>query len=102
MGGAFEKREASRDLVVADLDNDGDSDLLVFEMDGPPTLIRNDTPDQGHWIGFVLRDQGRNVDAIGARVVVQDSAGVLRWRERSAGSDLEPDRYLILSNPSEP
>ena len=93
-GGAFEKREASRGLVVADLDNDGDSDLLVVEMDGPPTLIRNDTLGQGHWIGFVLRDRGQNIDAIGARIVVQDSAGVLRWRERSAGGS-----YLSTGDP---
>ena len=93
-GGAFEKREASRGLVVADLDNDGDSDLLVVELDGPPTLIRNDTPDRGHWIGLLLRDRGKNIDAIGARIVVEDSAGVLRWRERSAGGS-----YLSTGDP---
>ena len=93
-GGAFEQRRASRGLVVADLDNDGDPDLLVVELDGPPTLIRNDTVDRGNWIGFRLRQDGDNRDAIGARVVVEDSAGIVRMRERSSGGS-----YLSTGDP---
>ena len=93
-GNGFDRHESSRGLVTADLDDDGDTDILVIEMDATPTLIRNDTADAGRWIGFRLRDTGPNVDAIGARLVLEDSAGVQRWRERSAGGS-----YLSTGDP---
>ena len=93
-GDAFSSVKLSRGLVVADLDNDGDADCLVVEMDAPPSLIRNDTAEQGHWIGFELRGTAPNLDAIGARVVVRDSQGVQRLRERSSGGS-----YLSTGDP---
>jgi hypothetical protein len=93
-GDAFEKQASSRGLVAADLDNDGDVDFLVVEMDARPTLIRNDSRGGGHWIGFGLRGSGDNVDAIGTRITVEDSHGVVRWRQRVAGSS-----YLSSGDP---
>jgi hypothetical protein len=103
-GDAFEKQESSRGLVAADLDNDGDPDFLVVEMDATPTLIRNDTRSGGHWVGFQLRGSGGNVEAIGARLVVEDSAGVVRWRQRVAGgsflSEGDPRVWVGLGSAS--
>jgi enediyne biosynthesis protein E4 len=91
---AFAKVEVSRGLVAADLDNDGDPDFLVVEMDAPPTLIRNDVEKHGAWIGLALRGEGKNVDAIGARVEVEDALGIVRWRLRTSG-----ESYLSSSDP---
>lgn len=33
-----------RGLIVADLDQDGDEEILVSRLDGPPVLLRNDAP----------------------------------------------------------
>ena len=93
-GDAFELQNVSRGLVVADLDNDGDADLLVVEMDGPPTLIRNDSRLDGHWIGFLLRGEAGNRDAIGALVSVEDSDGQVRWRQQVGGGS-----YLSTGDP---
>ena len=93
-GDAFEKRASSRGLVAADLDNDGDADFLVVEMDARATLMRNDSRTEGHWVGFRLRGSGKNIDAVGARVTVEDSMGVVRWRQRVSGGS-----YLSAGDP---
>jgi hypothetical protein len=93
-GDAFAKIEVSRGLVAADLDNDGDQDFLVVELDAKPTLIENETEPRGAWIGFELGGEGGNRDAIGARLTVVDSTGTSRVRERSSGSS-----YLSSGDP---
>jgi hypothetical protein len=88
VGDGFATKKVSRGLVTGDFDNDGDADLFIVELDDLPTLIRNDS-EGGAWIGFALRGAGRMRDAIGTRLSVEDSAGVVRYRERSgAGSYL--------------
>jgi hypothetical protein len=93
-GDAFEKQASSRGLVAADLDNDGDDDFLVVEIDSRPTLIRTDTHGDAHWIGFRLRQPGANRDAIGARIVVEDSTGIVRSRQSVGGGS-----YLSTGDP---
>jgi hypothetical protein len=43
---------SSRGAIAADFDNDGDLDVLVWNRNEPPTLLRNDTPGTNHWIQF--------------------------------------------------
>ena len=93
-GDAIAKAGVSRSLVTADLDNDGDADFLIVEMDAPPILIRNDVPRRGEWIGLALRGVAGNVEAIGARITIEDSSGVRRWRERASGAG-----YLSSNDP---
>ena len=90
----WDKAAVSRGLVTADLDDDGDQDMLIVELDTPPTLLRNDTTGKGSWIGFHLIGKGKNRDAIGTRIEVVDSAGVSRWRDRAAGAS-----FLSSSDP---
>lgn len=93
-GDGFEKVAVSRGLATFDMDNDGRIDLLIVEMDAPPTLLRNDTKTPHHWIGVRLEGKGRNRDAIGARATAVDSAGVIRHRERCSGQS-----YLSTCDP---
>ena len=68
MGGGLLVEKSSRGAAFGDVDNDGDVDVLVINMNDRPTLLRNDT-DSGHnWIALKLVASGRNRDAIGARV----------------------------------
>ena len=60
----------SRGAAFGDYDDDGDIDVVINNLDGPPTLLRNDTPSEGNWIKLRLIGAGGNRDAIGARLVV--------------------------------
>jgi hypothetical protein len=58
--------ESSRGVAAGDLDNDGDIDLVVSNIDAPPTILRNGTARRGRWL---------TVDASGARRVVVEAGG---------------------------
>lgn len=93
-GQGLQIAKSSRGLAVGDLDNDGDLDLVISNMDDAPTVLRNEQRTGHHWVTIQLaRPDGRNRFAIGARVTI-DAGGVRQVREiRSGGSYLsQPDR----------
>ena len=59
----------SRGCAFGDFDNDGDVDVLVMNMNEPPSLLRNDVSGGGHWLKVLLVGVQSNRSAIGARVV---------------------------------
>ena len=61
--------EASRALLPVDLEGDGDLDLLVTNINAPPSLLRNDG-ERASWLSVSLRGTRSNADGIGARVSV--------------------------------
>jgi hypothetical protein len=69
-GPAMEEVHSSRGSAFGDFDNDGDMDILVMNMNEPPSLLRNDVDGDGHWIKVLLEGTKSNRSAIGARVVV--------------------------------
>jgi enediyne biosynthesis protein E4 len=84
-GSAIQEPHSARGAVTGDLDNDGDPDIVINEMDEVPRLLRNDGGNRNHWIGFSLVGSGHNRRAIGARVTVE--SGALRSvAETQAGS----------------
>jgi hypothetical protein len=58
-----------RGLAVADLDRDGDPDLVFTENNGPARVYRNDLA-KGHWLGVELLGTSSNRDGIGTQVSV--------------------------------
>ena len=58
----------SRGCAFGDFDNDGDIDVLIVNMNEPPSLLRNDTGAGNHWLKLKLVGTKSNRGAIGARV----------------------------------
>ncbi len=61
----------SRGCAFGDFDNDGDMDVLIMNMNEPPSLLRNDAPSGNHWLKVRLEGTKSNRSAIGARVLVR-------------------------------
>jgi hypothetical protein len=59
---------ASRGCAFGDFDNDGDMDMLIVNMNEPPSLLRNDVTGSNHWLKVKLIGVKSNRSAIGARV----------------------------------
>jgi hypothetical protein len=61
---------SSRGAAFGDYDNDGDIDVLVMNMNEPPSLLRNDYAGRNHWLALDLEGTASNRSAIGAVVTV--------------------------------
>lgn len=70
-GPGISARHSSRGCAFGDFDNDGDVDVLVMNMNEPPSLLRNDVTGGGHWLQVKLTGVKSNRGAIGARVTVR-------------------------------
>jgi hypothetical protein len=70
-GSGLQVKAASRGAGFDDLDNDGDVDGVILNSRSGPTLLRNDTPEGGHWLQVQLRGTRTNRDGVGARVTVR-------------------------------
>ena len=62
---------SSRGAAFDDLDNDGDIDVVVLNSRREPTILRNDSPSENHWIEIRLRGVNTNRDGVGAQVTVE-------------------------------
>ena len=69
-GPAIASVHCSRGCAFGDFDNDGDVDILVMNMNEPPSLLRNDVTGGNHWLRVKLVGMRSNRSAIGSRVTV--------------------------------
>lgn len=70
-GTAVSQSMVVRGSAFADIDGDGDLDVLLAENDGPVHLLRNDGGNKNHWLRVVTIGSKSNRDGIGAKVVVE-------------------------------
>ncbi|HEX8882487.1 MAG TPA: CRTAC1 family protein [Candidatus Acidoferrum sp.] len=66
----------SRGCAFGDFDNDGDVDVLIVNLNEPPSLLRNDIPGKTNWLKVRLEGVKSNRSAIGARVLLRYGAAV--------------------------
>jgi hypothetical protein len=76
----FRNPMVGRGATCADIDGDGDTDLLVMEVGQAPRLLRNDQQTGHHWLRYKLIGRHCNRDAIGAWVEVKLGRQTL-WRQ---------------------
>jgi enediyne biosynthesis protein E4 len=72
--GDASRPHSSRGAAFGDIDNDGDIDLLVMNMNERPSLLRNNYRGRHGWIILQLEGVESNRSAIGATVVVTAGA----------------------------
>lgn len=79
-----EEPDNSRGVLMADLDNDGDQDLIVTNQHGPASVYRNTLrtgegpgPGEAHFVGLTLVGDGVRTHrtAVGTRVVLSYEEG---------------------------
>jgi hypothetical protein len=72
-----------RGCAQADLDGDGDEDLLFTQTGGAPLLLRNDRPIDRRWVRLKFVGTRTNRDALGATVQLK-AGGKTQWRTVTA------------------
>jgi hypothetical protein len=87
-GSALLAERVSRGAAFGDVDNDGDVDVIINDLDGPPLLLRNDGGNHNHSILIRTVGTKSNRDGIGARIKVIAGDLVQMDEVRSGGSYL--------------
>ena len=83
-GAPFARSAVSRGAAFGDVDNDGDTDVLVANAAGRAELLINQVGQRRGWLGLRLVGAAAPRDAVGARVAVTGSDGVTRRRRARA------------------
>ena len=84
-----------RGAAFGDFDRDGRVDAAVTRLNEPPLVLRNTTPNAGHWLALSLTGTRSNHDGIGARVhIVTDSGEQWNRVTTSNGYASSSDRVV--------
>ncbi len=70
-GPALEEVHSSRGAAFGDFDNDGDVDIVVWNRNEAPSLLRNDLISKNHWLEVKLTGKQSNRAAVGAAVTLR-------------------------------
>jgi hypothetical protein len=100
-GDVFRRLDVGRGAAFGDLDNDGDTDVVVGNNNGAAQVLLNTIGARNHWMGLRLvgrvSGKGDVRDMLGARVAVIRNGAPTRWRRaRADGSFASANDSRVL------
>jgi hypothetical protein len=90
-----ESMQSRRGIAFGDLNNDGNIDAVIFNQNGPPSVLINDTKNTNHRVLIKLVGTTSNRAAIGARVIANAGGSVQIDEVRAGGSYLSQNDLRI-------
>ena len=71
LGSYFHEEYVGRGAAIGDVDNDGDLDIYISNLNNRGMLLRNNKANQNNWVKLELEGTVSNRDAIGARIKIK-------------------------------
>lgn len=75
LGDFFGKKYRGRGLARVDWNNDGLPEFVVSNLLAPASVLKNTTPNSGHFVNFNLHATATARDAIGTRILLKSEQG---------------------------
>ena len=97
VGPALAEPLVARGAAYADVDRDGDLDVLMTVNNGPARLLRNDGASANNVLRVRTAGVTSNRDGIGARVEVTLPGGGTSWQRVKTGSSYASQSELALT-----
>jgi Flp pilus assembly protein TadD len=91
------KLNQPRAIAVADIDSNGDADLVVTQLGGPPVVLRNEGGNQHSWMSIDLRALNDNKSGIGTKVELYAGTLYQKWEVAGASGYLGQSASPILA-----